>query len=312
MSLYKEYRPQHLDDVMGNTAVVQGLREHFSQDARRVSHVHLFSGPSGCGKTTLARIVATDILGADELSIHEINFAEMRGIDTAREVIERMKGLPLSGNATVFILDEAHGMTADAKRAFLKPLEDYPPHVYFFICTTNLDQLLKGDEGKAIGTRCTKWKVEPLTARALSALVSDVAAKENYEVPPELLEAIVDSADGSPRDALVGLEAVMPIKNDLPAQLKLLEGGVSMNPDTKELCRLLVGGSGWTAVAPQLSVLKGKVEPETLRRGILGYCQAVLLKKDNPHIEKVMEEFSVNTYDTGFPGITIAAWRATH
>ena len=116
MSLYKEYRPQHLDDVKGNTAVVQGLREHFSQEARRVSHVHLFSGPSGCGKTTLARIVATDILGADELSIHEINFAEMRGIDTAREVIERMKGLPLSGNATVFILDEAHGMTADATR----------------------------------------------------------------------------------------------------------------------------------------------------------------------------------------------------
>jgi DNA polymerase-3 subunit gamma/tau len=309
MSLYQQYRPRTLEEMVGNSAVVQGIRNHFAQDKARVSHSHIIYGPSGCGKTTLARAIATSILGADpDISVHEINFASNRGVDTAREIIEQMKVLPLVSGAVVYIIDEAHGMTTDAKRAFLKPLEDCPDHVYFFLCTTNLTQLLKGDEGKAIGTRCTQWKVEPLTGRQLGKLVAEVAEKEQYPLDDELLTAIVDAADGSPRAALVALEKVMPL-SDRDAQLKVLEGGVDEDPDTLELCRLLTKNSPWSEVSRSLASLKGTVDPEALRRGILGYCQTCMLKRPSQDIARVMEEFSIPTYDTGFPGIVLAAWR---
>ena len=311
MSLYKKYRPATLEEVKGNTAVVTGIREHFAQPASRVSHAHIIYGPSGCGKTTLARCIARSILHADDLSIHEINKAENRGIDTAREIIAEMGCLPLTGEATVYIIDEAHGMTLDEKAAYLKPLEECPDHVYFFLCTTDLPKLIKGDAGKAISTRCTQWKVEPLNKRQLTSLVSSVAEKENYKLVPELLEAIVQSAEGSPRAALVALEKVMPIVDDLPAQLKLLEGGAfDEDPETRTLCQLLCKGAAWAEIASALEPLKGKVDPETLRRGILGYAQAILLKRMDKRAARVLEEFSVPTYDTGFPGITLAAWRS--
>ena len=311
MSLYREHRPKTLDEVVGNTAIVNGIREHFAQPASRISHAHIIYGPSGCGKTTLARCIARSILGADDLSIKEINKAENRGIDTARDIIAEMDCLPLTGKATVYIIDEAHGMTNDEKTAYLKPFEECPEHVFFFLCTTDLPKLLKGDAGKAISTRCTQWKVEPLNSRQLTRLVSNVAEKEHYELVPELLDAIVQSADGSPRAALVALEKVMPIVDDLPAQLKLLEGGAfDEDPETRTLCQLLCKGAAWAEVASALEPLKGKVDPETLRRGILGYAQAILLKRDDKRVAQVMEEFAIPTYDTGFPGITIACWRS--
>jgi DNA polymerase III gamma/tau subunit len=311
MSLYREHRPSTLDEVMGNRELVSGIRAHFAQEPRKVSHCHIISGPSGCGKTTIARIVATELLHASPLAIHEVNFAENRGVDTAREIIEQMKGLPLQGDSVVYILDEAHGMTPDAKRAFLKPTEETPAHVYFFFCTTNLDMFIKGDEGKAINTRSTKWKVEPLNARQLAQLVAGVAEEEKFDLDDELLTAIVEAAAGSPRDALVALEQVIPLAGDRKAQLKMLEGGVVTDPDTRELCQALANGASWKTVQGLLSSMKGRVDAEAVRRGVLGYMSAILLKKADEHIANVMDQFSINTYDTGFPGLVLAAWHST-
>lgn len=311
MSLYREYRPNTLDEVLGNRELVSGIRAHFAQEPRKVSHCHIISGPSGCGKTTIARIVATELLHASPLAIHEVNFAENRGVDTAREIIDQMKGLPLQGDSVVYILDEAHGMTPDAKRAFLKPTEETPAHVYFFFCTTNLDMFIKGDEGKAINTRSTKWKVEPLNARQLAQLVAGVAEEEKFDLDDELLTAIVEAAAGSPRDALVALEQVMPLAGDTKAQLKMLEGGVVTDADTREFCQALAKGESWKTLQGMLSSMKGRVDAESVRRGVLGYMSTILLKKADEHIANVMDQFSINTYDTGFPGLVLAAWHST-
>jgi len=311
MSLYREYRPTVLADVIGNQETVEGIRQHFAQDPKRVSHCHIISGPSGCGKTTLARIIATELLGAHpKFSIKEINFAENRGIDTAREIMEQMRGFPLQGKSLVYILDEAHGMTTDAKRAFLKPTEEYPPHVYFFFCTTNLDAFLKGDEGKAIGTRSTKWKVEPLTGRQLGGLLHSVAEKENFMLPDAVLSKIVDMAKGSARDALTLLEQVIPVESEA-AQMKLLEaGGCEEDPDTLELCRALLAGKPWREVSAILKKMKGKVDAEAVRRAVLGYMSSTLLNKADKRIADIMDQFAINTYDTGFPGLVLAAWHS--
>lgn len=312
MSLYKEYRPKTLDEMVGNEAVIKGVREHFAQDPKRISHCHVFYGDSGAGKTTLARIIATELLHADpKFGIHEINTANNRGIDTAREIIDRMWGMPLKGESTVFVVDECHGLTGDAKRAFLKPTEDMPNHVYFFFCTTNVTQFFKGDEGKALSTRSTKWKLEPLNPRQLGKLVLRTAEAENFSVADEVLSAIVDSAEGSPRAALVALETVMGLGDDIKAQLKVLEKGGTEDPDTLALCRALCSARpSWKDISGILHPMKGKADSETVRRAVLGYCTSILLKGGNDHICRVMEEFAVNTYDSGFPGLVLAAYRS--
>lgn len=313
MSLYKEYRPKVLAEMYGNDDVIKAIREHFTQtDPKRISHCHIISGSSGTGKTTVARAIATELLGADPtFGIHEINTADNRGIDTARDVIDKMRGLPLRGRSVVFIIDEAHGMTADAKRAFLKPTEDMPNHVFFFFCTTNLSQLLKGDEGKALGTRSTQWKMEPLNARQLGKLVLNTAEKENFNVDDKVLTAIIDVADGSPRAALVALEKILGVPNDIEAQLKILEGGLEEDPDTLAFCRAVCAGKpSWKEISNALREMKGKVDPETVRRGVLGYCTSIMLKNGSERICRVMEEFAVNTYDTNFAGLVLAAYRS--
>lgn len=316
MSLYQKYRPQTLAEMYGNDSVIKAIREHFTQaDRSRISHCHIISGSSGTGKTTVARAIATELLGADPtFGIHEINTADNRGIDTARDIIDKMRGLPLKGRSVVFIIDEAHGMTADAKRAFLKPTEDMPSHVFFFFCTTNLSQLLKGDEGKALGTRSTQWKMEPLNARQLGKLILNTAEAENFNVDDKVLTSLIEVADGSPRAALVALEKILGVPDDIEAQLKILESAcVEEDPNTLEFCRALCDKKpSWGKISDTLREMKGKVDSETVRRGVLGYCTTILLKGSNDHISRVMEEFAVNTYDTGFPGLVLAAYRSLH
>ena len=316
MALDLKYRPKTLDEVAGNAETVKAIRAHFTQENRDlISHCHLISGISGGGKTTLSRIIATELLGADPtFGIKEINFAELRGIDTAREVIEQMKRFPLKGKSMIFVLDECHGMSTDAKRAFLKPTEEPPKHVYFFFCTTNVSLFLKGDEGKALGTRCTQWKVEPLNNRQMGQLITKVCEKENFELAEDVFGKLVESANGSPRDAIKKLEKLMGIPGDIKGQLKLLDSASpDEDPNTLELCRLLCNSrSNWSSIGKILSDMKGRVDSETVRRAVLGYCTSILLKKDDAHVAHVMEEFAVDTYATAFAGLVLAAHRAMH
>lgn len=314
MSLYNEYRPKTLDAMVGNEETIKSIREHFTQtDPKRISHCHLIYGPAGGGKTSISRIIATELLNANPtFGIQEINTADNRGIDTARDIIDKMRGLPLKGKVTAIIIDECHQMTTEAKSAFLKPTEEPPSHVYFFFCTTNLTQFLKGDAGKALGTRCTQWKMESLNARQLGKLILRTAEAENFNVDDKVLSAIVDVADGSPRAALVALEKVMGIPNDIPSQLKILEKGGEEDPDTMAFCRAVCNSRpNWKEISELLRNMKGKVDAEQLRRGVLGYCTSIMLKNANDHVSHVMEEFAVDTFATGFPGIVLAAYRCT-
>ena len=184
--------------------------------------------------------------------------------------------------------------------------------MYFFFCTTNLAQFLKGDEGKAIGTRSTQWVVEPLTGRQLGGLVAKVAEKESYRLDDDLLSRIVDAAEGSPRAALVALEKIMALDGDKKAQMKVLEpGAVEESPDTIELCRALLARKPWQDVSKILKQMKGKVDAESVRRAVLGYMSSTILNRADDHIAEIMDQFAINTYDTGFPGLVLAAWHST-
>lgn len=309
MGLYQKYRPATLDDMAGNTETIAAFKAHFAQEPHRISHAHIISGDSGCGKTTMARAVARSILGATDLTIHEVNTADNRGIDTIREIIDQTRFKPIGGKSLVFIIDEAHGLTNDAKKALLKPLEDAPAHVFYFLCTTDLKTLLKGDGGKAVGTRCTKWEVKPLSIRQSTQLVSRTAKAENFDLDPDVLSAIVEASNGSPRALLVNLEKVMPVK-DKEGQLAVVDGHVGEDPDAIELCRALLARK-WPAVVRSLSALKAaSKDPEEIRRCVLGYAQACILKggTDEGAI-CAMLEFQHTTYDSGFPALVAMCLR---
>lgn len=311
MGLYHTYRPKTLTEFLGNPEINEALITHFSQPPEKWSRAHIIEGPSGCGKTTLARIIANEFLGASNLTFTEINTADNRGIDTVRDIIEQYKHKPLGGKYQIFLIDEAHGLTKDAKRALLKPLEDAPSHVFFFLCTTNVTELLKGDEGKAIGTRCTKWMVQKQSESLLTRLVRRVAKAEGIEIPGDVLEILVHEANGSPRDALVALEQVSLVKTP-EAMISLLKSGILEDPDTRELCQALLSGS-WSKISTVLAKLKAaSIDPESIRRAVQGYMVAILLKKDDGNVAHILESMSVNTYDTGFAGIVSNCYIASH
>ena len=129
MSLYQKHRPQTLADVQGNRNIVTTLKGLFATP-EKMPHTFLFHGETGCGKTTIARIVAEN-LGCTENNLVEIDTGQFTGIDTVRDIRKSAQFIPLGGGVRVFIIDEVHRMTKDAQNAFLKILEDTPPHIYF-------------------------------------------------------------------------------------------------------------------------------------------------------------------------------------
>lgn len=298
VELYRKYRPSTLDEMVGNEATIKSLKAELENG----SHVFLFTGPAGCGKTTLARIIAKEV-GAGDLSIKEINSAENRGIDTAREVQEQMRYNPSDGDALVWIFDECHQWLAPVQNAFLKALEDTPEHVYFFLCTTDPQKLIT-----PLKTRCSIINVTPLTDDEMTYLLKRTARAEGIKMGSEVYERICELAQGGSRKGLKLLSKVLYLESDEERMEVLKLGDASDNPETIELCRaLLQKGCTWSKLAFLLKTLDLS-EPERVRQAVMGYMNSVLLNgKDTLEAVSAMQAFSnADTYKNGKFGITVA------
>jgi len=299
MSLYHKYRPETLGKVRGNKKIIPVL-EKMLQDKTTAPHSFLFHGPTGCGKTTIGRIVAQE-LGCSKEDFIELDSADFRGIDTVREIRKQSQYAPLNGSIRVWMLDEIHKSTNDAQNALLKILEDPPAHVYFILCTTDPQKLLPTIKG-----RCSQFQVELLSEIDMLRLLKTVVRGEEETLEEEIYQQITQDSLGHPRNALQILEQVLssePEKRLQIAQQAALEQSQSI-----ELCRALIGGSGWNKVASILQGVKDQ-DPEGIRRQVMGYAQAVLLKSDNPTAGLVLECFLEPFYNTGFPGLTFACYQ---
>lgn len=296
--LYRKYRPSTFDDVVGNETTIKSLRKELENG----SHVFLMTGAAGCGKTTLARIMAKEV-GAGELSIHEINSAENRGIDTAREIMEQMRYLPSDGDSVVWILDEMHMITSAGQNALLKALEDTPDYVYFFLCTTDPQKLIA-----PLKTRCSIINVSPLSDDDMLLLLKRTARAEKIKISSEVCDRIIEIAQGGCRKALKLLAKVLYLDDD-EERLEVLKGeSVSDNEDSKQLCQLLLKKG--VSLNTLLQTLK-KIdvsEPERLRQGVMGYMNAVLMN-GNVSVEALsaLQAFSqADTYRNGKFALTVA------
>jgi DNA polymerase-3 subunit gamma/tau len=218
-ALYRKYRPQDFDEVVGQEAVVRTLRNAIERD--QIRQAYLLAGPRGTGKTSLARILAKclnceqgptaspdktcnsclTIAAGTSLDVIEMDAASQRGIDDIREIREHVILQPVEGRYKVYILDEAHQLTDAAWNALLKLIEEPPPHLVFVFCTTELQKVLA-----TVRSRCQTFLFARPRLAELTRLLRRVADGEKIEAPDAALSLVARSARGSFRDAVSTLD----------------------------------------------------------------------------------------------------------
>lgn len=305
MELYRKHRPRKLEQVVGQPEAVRSLSAMISRKA--VPHVLLMSGPSGTGKTTLARIVARE-LGCGKRDLSEINCADFRGIDTVRDIRQRMQLAPLSGSCRVWIIDEAAKLSNDAQNAFLKILEDTPGHAYFMLATTDPAKLLE-----TVRTRCTEIKLGPVPNAGLATLIGSVLAAEGRDsLPPDLLGKLVDAAAGSARKALVLLHQVIGLDSD-KERLAVLEKADAAKNAFDIVRGLLWRKMSWADMAAIIATVEDDFDG--FRRLILANAAKELLKADprsSGRAADVISVFRDHWFDCGKAGLAVCCYEILH
>jgi len=298
--LHIKYRPQDWNEIVGNAQTVESLQGMFDS-GKALPHAFMLHGKSGTGKTTTARIIAAK-LGAQERDITEINAANSRGIDTAREIIDQMRYSAIGGSGVrVYIIDECQSLTKDFQQAILKALEDAPAHVYFILCTTDPEKLLL-----TVRNRCSMFAFSGVPEKKLTLLLRRVSAAEEADVDPGALKAIAEKSDGCPRQALMMLGQIISLATD--KQLAAVQSFVTSEAKVIDLCRALMAKEKWSKVAGMVKVLEE--EPESIRRAVLGYFTTVLLG-GNVRAAWIIECFREPYYNTGKAGLVLSCYQAT-
>lgn len=302
-SLYIKYRPKTFEEIVGNTTSIKTLQKLLTKESH--PHVWLFSGPPGTGKTTTARIVA-NFLGASEFDIKEINTANNRGIETARQIMDESRYSATGGSYIVYIIDEMQKATNDYQNAMLKILEDTPNHIYFILCTTDPSKLIK-----AVKSRCTEIKFNSLPINEMLVLLKKINKLEKLQVSIETLEKISENCEGSPRNALILLEKVSQVETEKEADEIIRSGNIDDDKEIIELARALIDTRNqWADIAKILKGLNesGKLDDtETVRYIILGYMNSILLSgKTMKRAMLALEAFQEPTYNSKKAGITLA------
>jgi len=300
MSLYLKYRPTDLESVKGNETIIASLEKMLSKPTT-CPHVFLFHGATGCGKTTIGRILA-ERLGCVGTDLREIDSADFRGIDMVREIRKNSQYKPLQGDVRVWIMNEVHKLTSDAQNALLKIFEDTPPHIYFILTTTEPQKLIS-----AIRGRCIEMQVKPLSDVQMKGLLRGIIREEGEKLDAEVYAQIIQDSQGHPRNAIQILEQVLNVDEDM--RLIVAQRTAELQSQSIELCRLLLKqGSGWKEIKTILAGLKDQ-EPEDIRRVVMGYCSAVLLKADHNRAAMVLEYFVEPFYNSGFPGLVFVCYQ---
>lgn len=296
MELYRKHRPETLAQIYGNETVKSTVQSLI--DNSRRPHTYLLVGPAGCGKTTLAYIMAK-AFGAT--NIVENNSADYRGIDSSRD-LSAVLGMHSLFGVSAYILEEAHKMTQDAQEALLKPVENCPEDAYLFFTTTDPSKI-----NAALKTRMVILQVSLLTDSELEQVLADVTAAADVTLTPNVLAHIAGSAYGSPRRALVMLESVIGLSEE--DALNVAGYADTTDKVAIDLCRALVqNGASWKNIASILSSIT--VEPEAVRRAVLGYLRSILLKKESPKAYIMASAFIEPYYHTGNAGLLLSCYTA--
>lgn len=213
-ALYRKYRPQTFDEVVGQKHIIQTLKNAIVQD--RIAHAYLFCGPRGTGKTSIAKIFAKMLNCEDKEhapcgeclncqmvqngshpDIIEIDAASNNGVDEVRDLIDRVKYAPMQGTYKIYIIDEVHMMTTGAFNALLKTIEEPPAHVVFILATTEPNKVIP-----TIISRCQRFDFNKVSLQDLITRLQIICRSEKIDIDEEAVYLIAQLSDGGMRDAL--------------------------------------------------------------------------------------------------------------
>jgi DNA polymerase-3 subunit gamma/tau len=220
--LARKWRPQAFAAVVGQDPVTRTLQNALASG--RVAHAYLFTGPRGVGKTTTARLLAKalactarsgpeacgacpscqDFVSGAPVDVMEIDAASNTGVDDIRTLRENVKYAPARGRFKIYIVDEVHMLSGPAFNAFLKTLEEPPPHVVFVLATTDPRKI-----PATVLSRCQRFDFRPIPPEQLTATLTDILTKEGVTFEPGALPLLVRAAEGSLRDALSLLDTAI-------------------------------------------------------------------------------------------------------
>ncbi|OUO92001.1 DNA polymerase III subunit gamma/tau [Gordonibacter sp. An230] len=244
-ALYRKYRPQIFEDVVGQEHIERTIKNAIEQD--KVSHAYLFTGPRGTGKTTTARLLAKALLcehgptpepdgtcedcvmiaAGEHPDVYELDAASRTGVENVREeIIGRVQFAPTRGRYKIYIIDEVHMLSTAAFNALLKTLEEPPSHVVFILATTDPQKV-----PETIHSRCQRFDFRRISQEALVSRLGAVCVSEGVEFEGEALDLVAHRAEGGMRNALTSLEQLIAFgegKVTLEVAERML-GGVDAN-----------------------------------------------------------------------------------
>ena len=295
MALYRQWRPQNFDSLIGQQAIKTALTNALSTG--RIAHAYLFTGPRGTGKTSTARILAKAlnceqgptptpcdhcdncqrITAGTSMDVIEIDAASNRGIDEIKTLRDQLSFAPVNSRYKVYIIDEVHMLTTEAFNALLKSLEEPPEHVVFILATTDPHKV-----PATIHSRCQRFDFRRVTVEDIIEHLAMVAQASNITIDQEALRLIAIQAEGGMRDALSLLDqcGVMS-KNITTTTVREVLGIVG-----REALRDLAASIGRQDLSAALEKLNFLLEQGKDVRQVISelaeYLRALLLYKTAP------------------------------
>ncbi|MBL9113027.1 MAG: DNA polymerase III subunit gamma/tau [Myxococcales bacterium] len=299
--LARKYRPQSFEDLVGQGHVARTLANAIAQD--RVAHAFLFTGVRGVGKTTSARLLAKclNCLGADgqakgptatpcqvcsacqeiakgvDMDVQEIDAASYNGIDEVRRLQEGMGFRPARDRTKIYIVDEVHMLSNAAWNAFLKTLEEPPPHVKFIFATTEVHKV-----PVTILSRCQRYDFKLIPTQIVHARLTDVLSREGLEAEPKALSILAREAAGSMRDAMSLLDQVLAYGDAVLTEETVTRVlGVASHAVLYELSRAVVSGDAPRALDVLLRVAEQGFDLVHFARDFLHHLRDLVVARTN-------------------------------
>ena len=281
--LYRKYRPQEWNEVIGQEHVVRTLTNALKLG--RVGHAYLFSGPRGTGKTTIARLLAKS-LECSDLDLIEIDAASNRGIDEIRELREGIKFAPTKGKYKVFIIDEVHQLTKEAFNALLKTLEEPPAHAVFVLATTEIHKV-----PETILSRVQSFSFRRLAVSEIIRKLQKIVETEKIKIDEDAVRLIANYAGGSYRDAESMLEQLRnwSDKSIAKKDIEELLGEVDFEK-VKIMADHLSATNAKEAIDYIGKLCEGGTDLQEFTKSLINHFRKILLIKVDPSLVDLMAQ----------------------
>ena len=293
--LYRKYRPQKLEEVVGQEHIKQALSNAITLG--KISHAYLFTGPRGTGKTSTARILAkslncvegptvkpcgkcascVDITNTVPIDVIEIDAASNRKVEDAQNILEKIQYVPVNGKYKIYIIDEVHMLTNTAFNALLKTLEEPPKNVVFILATTESHKVLD-----TIKSRCQRFDFRRITTDDIAKHLRYISDKENIKISDGALYSIAKNSAGGMRDSIALLDQVSILgesKEITEDDINNLLGRISFDV-LNEMAQYIIDSDSINAVKILEKVYNSGNEPVQILSNLMYYFKNLLIVKN--------------------------------